>query len=295
MSVLARLYRGARHEHGVAVNSERQRDVGELARPEPAIAVRERALQLDHSRLWIDGVVDEGQHPVGLRFSLHLGSYAELVVAIVALDVGKKLLRHREGHVNRRHLVNGDQRHIVGLDHVAHLDREIAGASVDGRLDGAVGEVHSCVLYRGFVGGYDLLCRLRLGHDLVVLLARDHAFLVERFPTHRLRLRVRGIGTVPGDISIRLRQRGLVRTAVNDEEQTALLDVLPFAESHLHDLACHHRLHRDGGERLDVADRLHLHGNVFKDGGGNGHGHRVVARLLGLLGVVLRAASHERQ
>ncbi len=77
-----------------------------------------------------------------------------------------------------------------------------------------------------------------------------------------------------GEIRLRLTQRGLERTRIDREQQVALLDVLPLAEMHLHDLATDLRLHVHGRESLDPAYRTDRIGySLLHDlGGENRHG-----------------------
>jgi hypothetical protein len=59
-SLLPGLYGNRRHHDRIRVRAQRDHDIHVLARPQPAIGIGERALNLDRARRLIDGVVDEG-------------------------------------------------------------------------------------------------------------------------------------------------------------------------------------------------------------------------------------------
>ena len=66
-ALLSRDDRGGRHDQGVRVLVEADSRIDELARPERAVRIGERALEQDGAGRRIHGVVHEGQHPFAHR------------------------------------------------------------------------------------------------------------------------------------------------------------------------------------------------------------------------------------
>jgi hypothetical protein len=144
------------------------------------------------------------------------------------------------------------------------VNEEIARASLDGRANARVAQLHLGVLHYGRVGldeglgvghrgavGVDGGHRgLVGGHDLVVLLARDQPALDELLVALLLDGGVVGLGLVSRQVGLGLGHRGLVLghgrlgllerrlkgTRVDDEEEIARLDVVAFLEAYLKNL-----------------------------------------------------------
>ena len=174
------------------------------------------------------------------------------------------------------HLVDDHHRGVgVGLDQVAGMHQQVAGAAVDRRANLAVLEIQARRLHRGRVSLHRGRQRggRRLG--LIVLLARPDILLEQ----NRVALLVgRGLAilrAIPGEVGLRLLQRGVERARIDREQQVALLDVLSLPEMHLHDLAADLRLHLDGRESLDAADRADRVGDSLLLDLGREDRHRV--------------------
>jgi hypothetical protein len=122
-----------------------------------------------------------------------------------------------------------------------------------------------------------------VGLDAVVLLLRDIVLLHEVCVALDVGLRILHLGPLAGERRLRLRERGLVGTGIDGEEQLAPLQVLPIAKMDLHDLARHLRAHGDrdvGLDGPDVAD-LERHGLLHHGAHAHRHGldRRRFARL----------------
>ena len=208
--------------------SQDQSRVDVLARPQAPVAVGELTLEIYRARLRVDTVIDEGQL-TGLD-PLLLGQrdlHRELALRHELAHRGQLLLGNREIHINRMHLVDDDHRSVgVGLDQVAGMHQQVAGAAVDWRANLTVLEIQLRGLHRGGVGLHrGRECRgVRL--DLIVLLARSDVL----FEQHRVAMLVgRGhaiLRAILGEIRLRLLQRGFERPRIDREQQIALLDVL---------------------------------------------------------------------
>src|SRR5712692_1924913 len=96
-ALLSALDRGGRDDDGVRLGGQGERDVGELAGPEPSLRVGERRLQSDRARGRVDRVVDEGHHAGdGTRLACGHDRDLQRPGRHVALDPRELLLRHRE-------------------------------------------------------------------------------------------------------------------------------------------------------------------------------------------------------
>src|SRR5262249_15818775 len=108
----------------------------------------------------------------------------------------------REGDADRVYLVDHDQgRRVVGLDEIALVDDEAAGASVNRRADGGEAELQPGALHGRLVGfdGFPRRLHTRLvgphafgervgvGANLLVLIARDDAAVEQVGVALRLR------------------------------------------------------------------------------------------------------------
>src|SRR5208283_2354605 len=135
------------------------------------------------------------------------------------------------------------------------------------------------------------------GLDLVVLLARADILLEQNTVAAFVGCGLAILRAILGKVRLGLTQRCVEWTRIDREQQVALLDVLALAEMHLHDLAVDLRLHVDGRESLDAADRMNrirdslLHDLRSQDG------HRVA--LAESVGRTVRAScqrnDYERQ
>jgi len=96
-----------------------------------------------------------------------------------------------------------------------------------------------------------------------------------------------------GEIRLRLTQRGFERTRIDREQQVALLDVLPLAEVHLHDLPADLRLHINRRESLDPANGANRIGDSLLLHLGREDRHRLA--LAERIGGTMRASRNRNQ
>jgi hypothetical protein len=219
------------------------------------------------------------------------------------LDGGQLGLGNGEGDVYGLNLVDGDHVHIVGGDHVTLFDGEVAGASVDGRIDGGVTELHLGIFSRGLTGadgslsagdgglvGIDGLgAGIGAGAQLLRLVLGNDAGGEELAVAFGLGILILGVSRIARHVGLGLEERGLVAsdigdglvvggfegTAVDIEELLALSDEVAFLEVNIGQLTAHQSFDGDGGVGLDVADDLDFDRHVA--GGGLGHGHGNIA------------------
>src|ERR1019366_7010358 len=121
-------------------------------------------------------------------------------------------------------LVDGHHIHIVGGDHVALFDREVAGAPVDGRIDGGEAELDFGVFGGGgagadgglgagdggFIGVDGLGAGVGAGAQLLRLVFGNDAGLEEIPVAFGLRVLIFGIGLIARHVGLGLEKRGLV-------------------------------------------------------------------------------------
>ncbi len=188
-----------------------------------------------------------------------------------AADLGEELLRHREADPDRVHLLDDDERGVVGLHDVAGVDAEAAGAAGERRADRAVAEIEIRALDGGAIGGH------RGGERGGV---RAPGFVV--FGGDVLLLRQVGVaggvgGGVVGQrlVACELRLGGVEGcpegARVDREEQVAAADLLALDEVDLVEDAADLGANLDIAHRLEGADSLPLHGDVGDRGDGGGH------------------------
>jgi hypothetical protein len=235
-ALLARLQRLRGDDEGVGLHGQRERDVGELARPQSPFLVGEGRLEPDGAGRRVDRVVDERHRtPHGSRLAAGHRVHRQRGLGHVALDLGQLLLGNGERHVDRLHLIDDEQRRVVRAgrpDDVALVHAEAAGPAVHGRADRRVTELQAKALHRRLVGAHGLLGaadgrlvgihgllraphvglvgakgrgeRLGVGLDLVVLLARDELLADQIGIPPLLHLGVGGLGLVAHQVRARL-------------------------------------------------------------------------------------------
>ena len=193
LAILAGLHGLVRHNQGIGMGRELERDPDELTRPELAVLIGEGSFQLDGSGSGIHGVVDEREVACLLLRLIVLGTHedGELSHGHVFLDIPQLRFRNGEGDVNGLHLVDGHQVHVVCRDHVPLLDHEVAGAPVDGRADFRISQLELVgldhrlgghhlglsALDGGSVGAHGLGLGVGIGAHLLALLSGNHALL----------------------------------------------------------------------------------------------------------------------
>src|ERR1019366_4843080 len=113
------------------------------------------ALELDGTGGDIDGIVDKSERAallIGGVGILRARADGEAAQCHVLFDGGQLGFGNGESDVDGLNLVDGDHVHIVGGDHVTLFDGEVAGAPVDGRIDGGVAELDLGVFSGGGAG-----------------------------------------------------------------------------------------------------------------------------------------------
>ena len=153
-------------------------------------------------------------------------------------------------------------------------------------------EIQSRGLYRGFVRLHRGRQRSGGGLHLIVLLPRSDALPEQRRVAALVGRGLPVLRAILGEIRLRLTQRGVERPRVDREQQVALLDVLPLAEMHLHDLAADLRLHVHGRESLDPAYRANRIGDSFLFDLGREDRHRIA--LAESIGGTMRTSSESQ-
>ena len=209
-----RQHGGTRDDDRPCLVRQIQRHLDEQAGPQALAAVLERALQLDRPGGRIDGVVDECHAPVldEARLRRHRGPLPrrdvaaerwrlldrrrrlragrdrrlparrddERLLRLIAANVTEVAPRDRERHVNRRHLVDHDERRgVVGAHEIAHVDAKRAGAARHRRGDPRVGEIQFRVLDCRAARRQCRLERFVARPLRLVLIARDQTALEE--------------------------------------------------------------------------------------------------------------------
>ena len=159
------------------------------------------------------------------------------------------------------------------MDDVAGIDQAHAHAAVARRGDGGVFELRLRSLDHRLVGrdrGLELI-------DLGLLLVDD---LLRRDVREHQRLRAREVllgrgelGLILGPLGLGLIERGLEQARIDLGEHVALLDVLPFGEQHLLQLAVDLRMDADGKRRLHRAEPGQINRHVLPADDGDAHRH----------------------
>ena len=280
MTLLPGLHRDGRHDNGAGVGCQGHADVDELPRPQAVVGVWKGALDFDRSGGLIDGVVDERDAP---RRSIagvvgRLGLNANGSCGHVALECRKLRFRNRKRHVDRRHLVDDDERkRVVGADQIARVYHQRPGAARHRRRDRRVLQLDLRVLDSGAVGADRRVERRGVGRHLIDLLARRDAAGGEVLIASRLCFRVRRLRQISIQIRLSLLERCFEWTAVQREQHLALRDVVALPEIDrgelAGDLSVHgdvrigfHRANHIDGDRhrllLDLGDR-YRHGRLL--------------------------------
>src|ERR1041385_1300860 len=128
LALLARLH-SLRRDDDRALIDQLQHRFDELPRPQAAVAVGERSLELDGSRRTVNGVVDEGQIAL-LGALLVFGSHRldiQPAGGKTTFHFGQILLGNRERYIDRADLIDRHERRgIVGADDVALVHQQTA-------------------------------------------------------------------------------------------------------------------------------------------------------------------------
>ena len=165
-------------------------------------------------------------------------------------DIGQALLRHREGDVDRRHLVDGRHWRGVGLAHeIADLDGGGADAAGDRRGDGAIAELDLEIVEQALIGLDRRAINFGLGLGVVEIDGRRRRLGDQIGIAGDVAHGAVELGLVAGDGAFGLRDLGLDGAAIEREQQVALLDLLAVAEMHADDVGVDARLDGDAGDR----------------------------------------------
>src|SRR4029077_7121438 len=145
---------------------------------------------------------------------------------------------------------------VAGLHVVSRIDKAKADTAGDRRYDAAVEHVELLLIDLRLIELHRALVLLHNVDLILVLLARDRILLGEFLVAYEADLRVRQHALVRGELAFELRLLKLVGSRVDLRQEIALLDQLPFGEPHLQELAVDLRLHGDGRDRGDGAQRV---------------------------------------
>src|ERR1019366_1306714 len=210
---------------------------------------------------------------------LRAGADREATQRHVLLDGRQLGFGNREGDVDGFHLVDGHHVHVVGGGHVTLFDGKVAGAPVNGRINGAVAELDLGVFRRGLAGadggagagdgglvGIDGLgAGIGAGAQLLRLILGNDAGGKELPVAFGLGILILGVSRIARHVGLGLEQRSLVasdighglvvggfqRTAVDIEQLLAFLDEVAFLEVNVGQLTAHQSFDGDGGVGLD--------------------------------------------
>ena len=296
-----------RHQQRLVGRRARHADAGEHAGREQSVAVVEYGAAADRAGGAVDDVVDEihlaGVHEVVLVDQLERDGDAALAARHVLARGGEALVaqirRLIEGELEADRIDRHDGRQQRGVaagaarHQIADRDAAVADAAVDRRaqlgefVEVKLGRLHHRLL-RGH-GGFGDALGLRA---LVVGLFGDGLVVAQQLAAGE-------IGLGEGEIGARLRQIGahllehdLERTAVDGEEQVALLDHLAVGEMDGREIARHPRAHLDRVDGHEAADILVLIDDGALHRLGDRHGRR---RRRGRLLLAALAAAGERK
>ena len=126
--------------------------------------------------------------------------------------------------------------------------------ATDWRRDVAINELKFRVVDRCLIGPHRAFELIRHRLLRVHLLLRHRARLLQQiFETLIVQLRVAKLSLILKQLRLRRRQLHLVRTRIDQDQQIAFVDLLPFAEIHLDKLSIHPTLHAHRVVRGDRA------------------------------------------
>ena len=181
---------------------------------------------------------------------------------------------------------------VVGLDQIAGLHEKTAGASVDGRRDGAIRKVEFRGFERGLihvergfgavdgglVGAQRFVLRIECGLVSGVLIFRDQAFLRQRLVSVGLLFGVGGLHAVARQIRLRLSDQRLIFSMrrlrlidglligarIDFKKLLAFADVVAFLEKDFGEFAADLRFDGDHCNGFHRSDLAHLNRHVFQ-------------------------------
>src|SRR5262249_36343629 len=261
--------------------ADRQADANVQAGVEGAVGVLEDGAQPPGAGVRIDAVVGEVDLAAPRELALLVRQAQkqrqrvvrvplDLALAHQALGLERAALVQVEVGVDRVQRDDGGQGRLVRLDHVPRVDEAAADAPalrcLDlGEFDVEFGEIAGGL--RDFEGALRLL---KVADDAVELLAGDGALArqVHRPPEVQLQALQAALGL--GDGPLGAGQLGRVGPGVDFKEQVALLDLGPFLEVGLFEVAGHAGADLDGVLGLDAAREVLVVGDLLDDGQADG-------------------------
>jgi hypothetical protein len=164
---------------------------------------------------------------------------------------------------------------------VAGIHLPQSGTSARGRDDARVRQLQLGVLDHPAIG---LHGALELPHERslrVDLLRRDRVLLEQRLIAREVHARVRELGLIARELSVRLKEHHFEGLRIDLGEQLAGLHELALAKEHARELAVDARMNGHGTARGHVAERIQVHREVARACGRDGdrqHRARIGAR-----------------
>ena len=254
------LDRRRRHGGNVVQRAHQQLGIHKLVRKQRVVGIFELRTHLHGAGGRVDLAV-ERDHASG-RQKLDIGAVVgrdlERGAGIqLRHDLRQVVLGDRKDHSDRLHLRDHrDSGVVAGLHVVSRIDKAKADTAGDRRYDAAVEHVELLLIDLRLI---ELHRALVLLHDvdlILVLLARYRILLGKFLVAYEVDLRLRQQALIVGELAFELRLQKLVGPRIDLRQEIALLDQLPFGEPDLQELAVDLRLHGNGGDRGDGAQRV---------------------------------------
>ena len=268
---------GHRHDQDVAQGRQRDADIDELAGEQGPVGVGEARLGLHRAGGRIDLIVQRREDALVKHHGPRavIGGHRQLGVIGLALQVRRGVLRDGELHVDRGDLGHHSQAcGAAGLDEVAEIDGAQADAARHRRHDLGVAEVELGGADGGLVGhrrAFELFHQRGLGVDI---LTGDRVLGEQGLVALQQELGVAELRLVAGRDALRLQERHLQRTRVDDRDRLALFDRLSFLEEDLGDHPRDLRGHGHGRSGRDGSQAVQGNRDVGQNGGRHPDGGR---------------------
>ena len=177
-------------------------------------------------------------------------------------QIDQHALRHRERHIDRRHLVDDGKRRGIGRTHEI-ADLHIGGADPprERRADHGVAFLDLQIVERGLIGldgaGQDV--GLRPG--VVDIDLRGRALADQIVVAAQVALRAFELRLILGEHALGLLDLRVDLAAVEREQQIAFVDLGAVLEMHRDDGGLQPRLQRHAGDRRHHPDRVDIDGH----------------------------------
>ena len=179
-------------------------------------------------------------------------------------QVDQHALRNREGHIDRRHLVDDGKRRGIGRAHEI-ADLHIGGADPprERRADRGVAFLDLQIVERGLIGLDGAGQDVGLGLGVIDIDLRGRALADEIVVAAQVALRALELRLVLGEHALGLLDLGVDLAAVEREQQIAFVDLGAVLEMHRDDGGLQPRLQRHAGDRRHHSDRIDIDGHGF--------------------------------